>query len=155
MDGLPNLLTEEAREAIASKTGPVFEAMIRVAMRDNPSIATRAAAVGGLEQLLGPRSVEELFLPLIISVLPCVVDTEGRRTDILERDPYLVIMRVANYRIVRKCIFEQFPDIETIRHLRAAYIAEGGNGEDFNRFFIERYHAMIANLNARAQKKMK
>lgn len=152
MDALPNLLTPEARKVIASGVGPLFEAMILVTMRDNPDISTRAIAIDGLQQLLGPRCIEELFLPLRISQLPSVVDTQGAKNRILEMDPYLLIMRVANYRALRKCISEAFGGIEGLCRLRTAHIAEGGDGEDFNHLVIDRYHAMIADGNARADR---
>jgi len=150
MDGLPNLLTQEAREAIASGTGSLFEAMITVTLRDNPDLHTREEAIDGLQQLLGPRHIEELLLPVRISCLPCAVKTHDTWRCILETDPYLYVARVGHYRALRKTLSEQFGGIDGILHLRAAHIAEGGDGEAFDRYVIHRYYAILADSNARA-----
>lgn len=127
--------TGEALEALHNGSGPLYAAIQKAIMKNNPGV-TKAMAKDMLEAMRSPdpiKHVSVLEKLRTIKNLPSYVQMPGGEwVSVLETDPTTMITRSARAMARRIGFFEQVGSDEHVAKLRAKHVESGGKERPFD-----------------------
>jgi hypothetical protein len=126
--------TPEFMESVQNGSGPLLDAYEKAVIRDNPGV-TPQMVKDTLEAMRSPdpirhnRALETLRT---IKNVPAYVEVNGEWMQIMETDPYRVLLSGTRSMAQRIYFYEKVGSDEDVAKMRAKFVEEGGTRKEFD-----------------------
>jgi hypothetical protein len=125
---LPRMLHEDAWTAMQKASGPLYTAMVKAALDNNPELKTFDGAHRALQSQYGVEAVKRVGVlekSRAVKIMPDAVTVHGRQVAIFHAEPYSLISHLIDQQAMRIGMIKEFGQ-GVMKNLKSKFDADTG-----------------------------